>query len=344
MLLSIVVPVLNESDLLRECLRGIQRCSGPRPQVIVVDDGSSNDYREKIEAVTSEFGQTLVVLDRHEGPSAARNRGFRSSSGEIVLFLDSDVIPHADCLERVVEAFQTQPDLAGLMGSYDSDPSDPGLVSQYRNLLHSYIHHSSQGAAESFWTGCGAVRRDAFIAAGGFNEVYDRPSIEDVEFGVRLVASGRRIVLDPAIQVQHQKGWTFTSMIETDLLYRALPWTVLAWSGAGLPTNLNFTQPRRASVAGTFAATIVLPLYAVNHVFLWISILILATVGVLNLPFFRWLYLRKGLRFACLSVFFHWLHYFTSGLGFLFGTAVALKIWVISTEIKARRAEEDLSE
>ena len=143
-------------------------------------------------------------------------------------------------LRESSQAFEADPDLAGVMGSYDNDPSHPGCVSQYRNLLHSYIHHSSQGVVESFWTGCGAIRREDFAAAGGFNEVYDRPSIEDVEFGVRLVASGRRIVLDPAIQVKHQKGWTLTSMVETDLIYRALPWTVLAWSGAGLPKNLNF--------------------------------------------------------------------------------------------------------
>ncbi len=183
MLLSIVVPVWNESELLRECLLGLQRCSGPRPEVIVVDDASGQLWRERIAAVTAEFGSKLVVMDRRGGPSAARNRGFAASRGDVVLFLDSDVIPHPDCLARVVDAFQAQPELAALMGSYDSCPSDPRLVSQYRNLLHSYIHHSSRGSAESFWTGCGAVRRDAFTDVGGFNEVYDRPSIEDV--GIR---------------------------------------------------------------------------------------------------------------------------------------------------------------
>jgi glycosyltransferase involved in cell wall biosynthesis len=342
--ISVVIPVLNQSELLRECLLGIAQCSGARPEVIVVDDGSSADYRERIAAVVRECGHQVAVLDRHRGPSAARNYGVKVSSGDVVLFLDADVVPHGDCFERVKRAFETQPDLAALMGSYDSEPSAPGVVSQYRNLLHSYIHHCSEGKAESFWTGCGAVRRDAFVAAGGFHEVYDRPSIEDVEFGVRVAASGRRIVLDPEIQVKHQKGWTLGSMIETDLLYRALPWTVLAWSGAGLPANLNFTQPRRASVAGTFAATVMLPMYPVNHVFAWVAMAMLLTVGALNLDFFGWLYQKKGLRFVCLATLFHWLHYLTSGAGFVAGTAVAVKIWVASARLETRSANEDLSE
>ncbi len=79
-----------------------------------------------------------------------------------------------------------------------------------------------------------------------------------------MVARGRRIVLDPAIEVKHQKGWSIGSMVETDFLYRSLPWTVLAWSGAGLPHNLNFTQSRRISVAGTVAATLLLPFSLLN--------------------------------------------------------------------------------
>jgi glycosyltransferase involved in cell wall biosynthesis len=309
MSLSIVVPVRNEPGFLDLCPLGISRCEGTRPEIVVADDGSSAETANAIAVIVRQRNAKLVVLDRHCGPSAARNRGFQAANGGVVVFMDSD----------------------------DSEPSDPAYVSQYRNLLHSYIHHSSAGDAESFWTGCGSIRRDVFEAAGGFKEVYDRSSIEDVEFGVRLGASGRRIVLDPSIQVSHQKGWTLKSIIETDLLYRALPWTVLAWSGAGLPAKLNFTPARRVSVALTFAATILLLLSAFRFWLFPMAMLLFAIVTLSNAPLMNWLRRRKGIWFACLAGLLHWLHYFTSALGFLAGTAVAARILFAARSARQRR-------
>jgi hypothetical protein len=71
-------------------------------------------------------------------------------------------------------------------------------VSQYRNLLHHFVHSQSAGEAETFWGGCGAIRRDVFIEAGRYDEwSYPRPQIEDVELGHRVRSLGHRIILRP---------------------------------------------------------------------------------------------------------------------------------------------------
>ncbi len=336
MLLTVVVPVRNDSTLLHACLRGIRGCDGPRAEIIVVDDASAAAYATEIAAVSAAFDCRLVVLERHLGPSGARNHGFRAATGDIIVFLDSDVVPHADCLRRIHDAFAAEPGLAAIMGSYDSEPADPGLVSQYRNLLHSYIHHSSGGRMETFWTGCGAIRREVLESAGGFNEVYNRPSIEDVEFGVRLAADGQRIVLDPSIEVCHLKTWTLRTMVETDFLYRALPWTVLAWSGAGLPKNLNFTVPRRLSVAASFCSALLLPaalLYPVLFQFAVASFLLMV---LLNVDFWGWLCHRKGMAFTGVAVGLHWVHCLTGAVGFVAGSSIAWKTFAVA---KLRGAE-----
>ena len=71
----------------------------------------------------------------------------------------------------------TDPDMVALFGSYDDEPAETNLLSQYKNLLHHYVHQTSQEDAFSFWTGCGAIRRDIFMEMGGFNETYLLPSI-----------------------------------------------------------------------------------------------------------------------------------------------------------------------
>ena len=59
------------------------------------------------------------------------------------------------------------------------------MVSQYRNLLHHFVHQHGHAEASTFWAGCGAIRRAAFDAVGGFDAArFPRPSIEDIELGL----------------------------------------------------------------------------------------------------------------------------------------------------------------
>src|SRR5690349_17222010 len=124
--------------------------------------------------------------------------------------------------------FAGDPALVAVFGAYDDDPRHPGLTSRYRNLLHHHVHSGAAGEAETFWAGLGAIRREAFEAAGGFDaERFPQPSIEDIELGARLRRGGARIVLDPSIRGRHLKAWTPWSMVRTDLTRRGIPWTRL---------------------------------------------------------------------------------------------------------------------
>src|SRR5207248_497955 len=78
----------------------------------------------------------------------------------------------------------------------------------FRNLLHHHVHRGSPGRASTFWSGIGAVKRNAFMDVEGFDEHYSRPSIEDIELGSRLLDNGAHIVLDPDIEGKHLKTWS----------------------------------------------------------------------------------------------------------------------------------------
>ena len=163
--------------------------------------------RAAIESAT-ELPEELLIVDRprEAGAAEARNIGARRARGDVLVFVDADVEVHPDVFARIRAAFEIDPRLAAVFGSYDDSPAAPGVVSGFRNLLHHYVHQQSGGDATTFWAGLGAIRRDVFVAVGGFDERMDRDwislfrrsSVEDIELGMRLAAAGWRIVLDPA--------------------------------------------------------------------------------------------------------------------------------------------------
>jgi len=188
------------------------------------------------------------------GPAAARNRGAAAAEVDVLVFVDSDIEVHPDALERIQAHFAADPGLAAVFGAYDDDPADPGLTSRYRNLLHHHVHAGAAGEAETFWAGLGAVRREAFEAAGGFDaEGYPEPSVEDIELGMRLRRQGGRVLLDPRIRGRHLKAWTPASMVATDFGRRGVPWARLLLRDRSGSTALNLSWRRRASAGASIA-------------------------------------------------------------------------------------------
>jgi len=246
--ITVIIPVYNAGEQLRECLRGLQASSYRPAECIVVDDCSADASA----GVARELGATVISTGRRSGPARARNLGAKHARGELLLFLDADVRVHPDTLERVAHAFAADPELDALIGSYDDSPDSPDFISQYKNLMHSFVHQTARQQAGTFWSGCGAIRKSVFEAAGGFDESFVRPSIEDIELGYRLHAAGRKIVLDRTVQVTHLKHWSFWSLLKTDILDRGIPWTELIYRDRHMPNDLNLHLSQRISVALVF--------------------------------------------------------------------------------------------
>jgi GT2 family glycosyltransferase len=211
-----------------------------------VDDGSTDDSLK----IAAQHGAEVRSTGGRFGPARARNLGAKAASGEILLFLDADVCVSPDTISKILAQFVADPDLDAVMGSYDRSPSAPNFVSQYRNLMHSFVHQHSNREATTFWSGCGAIRRQVFLDSGGFDENhYHAPAMEDVELGYRLFQANRKLALDPDIQVKHLKRWSLRRVIETDFFYRAIPWSELILRSGRMPNDLNLRISQRISVA-----------------------------------------------------------------------------------------------
>lgn len=306
---SVVVPAHNAETTLSRCLDAVARAASADVEVIVVDDGSTDETG----VIARRHGARVVQLEIAGGPARARNRGVAAAGGPIVLFVDADVVVAADAITRTRAAFEADPRLVAVFGSYDDAPSTGTLASDYRNLLHHYVHQQSQVDAATFWAGLGAVRRDVFNACGGFDERFVRPSIEDIELGARLVAAGHRVRLDKHLRGTHLKRWTFAGMVRTDVLARARPWTHLMLQQGGMPRDLNLQWRHRASgVLVWLAVALGVAAAILPGPRRWLavaSLAALALLGLLNAAFYRFLTARRGIRFALAAYPLHALYY-----------------------------------
>ena len=247
-LISVVIPVYNAAAHLRTCLAALALSSRQPLECIVVDDGSTDGSAE----AARQAGAMVLSTGGRAGPARARNIGARAAHGDILFFLDSDVSVHADTLERVARGFEEDASLDALIGSYDTSPGAKDFLSQYKNLMHCYVHQKGKSAACTFWSGCGAIRREVFLKHAGFDESYGRPAIEDIELGYRLRTSGSKVILDKDILVTHLKRWTFWGLLKTDILDRGIPWTELILRDRYMPNDLNLELSQRVSVALAF--------------------------------------------------------------------------------------------
>ncbi|MCC6591311.1 MAG: glycosyltransferase family 2 protein [Bryobacterales bacterium] len=242
---SVVIPVRNGAPDLLRCLLSIAHSRVTPFECIVVDDASSDTSAQ----IAGDFGATVLRLRKQSGPAVARNLGVQSARGDVVLFIDADVSLLPDAIERLIEHFAADPDLTAVFGSYADRCPNPDFFSLYKNLQHAFVHRSASGAASTFWSGCGAIRRKRFLAYGGFDETYGRPCIEDIELGTRLARIGEKIRVDGAIQVEHRKQYKFLSMVRSDLFDRAIPWTQLILREGKMPNTLNVANGQRTAAA-----------------------------------------------------------------------------------------------
>ena len=313
--ISAIMPVYNGSAFLARSLPPLLAMlhRGEVAEMIVVDDMSTDDTA----AAAARMGARVVPSGGRLGPGGARNEAATQAKGEILWFVDADVVVHDDAARQLRQAF-AEPAVTAVFGSYDDQPPAKNFLSQYKNLVHHFYHHRGQSEASTFWAGCGAVRKEAFLAIGGFDVArYSRPSIEDIEMGHRLRMAGGRILLWPTLQGTHLKVWRFFNLIHTEIFCRAIPWSRLMLSQTGMVNDLNVgtAERLRAVMAGIFFAGCAASLHpAVPG---WLSLPLLGAIALANGDLLSLFYRRKGPLFALGGLLFHQVYYLYSSAAFV---------------------------
>jgi glycosyltransferase involved in cell wall biosynthesis len=218
--ISVVIPTYRRPDLLQRCLGPLLRQSFPREryEIVVVDDGQTEDTRELVERLAAQTqGLPLLRYLRPQGtkgPAAARNRGWTAAEGEVVAFTDDDTIPDTDWLREGWAAMQQA--RAAVRGAVhvpiDGELTDHGRMTQ------------GLETAEFVTANC-FVRREALKEVGGFDERFLRAWREDSDLHFKLIECFGEVPRAPRAIVQHpvrEAPFGISLKQQTNMMFDAL--------------------------------------------------------------------------------------------------------------------------
>lgn len=303
---AVIVPAFNAQATLPRCLQAIRAAMRGGDQLVVFDDGSTDDTG----AIAAEAGARIIRnAGPSRGPAYGRNEAARAASAELLLFVDADVVIAPDTIERLAAEIVRSGAVAAF-GSYDDRPQSARVTSLYANLRHHFVHQHGPRDASTFWSGIGMIDRAVFLGAGGYDEaLYRYPSIEDVELGVRLKLAGHRIRLVREAHGQHCKDWSLWRVWHTDVIRRAYPWSELIADGrtAGVDLNVSGTERMTAAIALLIPVFLLLSVVSVWFL-LGLAGALLAYVAR-NRAIFGFLIRRMGPWRAIPAMAMHWCYH-----------------------------------
>ncbi len=194
MFFSIIIPTYNRLPILEKCLRALETQTYEQPiteyEVIVVDDGSTDNTIPWLETNATEFPHLQLLAQSHQGPAPARNLGVEKAKGDFIIFIDSDLVVTDSFLQSHANSLVSAgSDNVFTYGrvintcNFDSPTSEPYKLTDF--------------SAAFFATGNVAIARHWLIEAGLFDARFQQYGWEDLELGVRLKKLGLKLIKCP---------------------------------------------------------------------------------------------------------------------------------------------------
>ncbi len=211
-LVSIIIPVKNSERTLGSCLSAIKRSNYKNYELIVVDDNSSDRSLE----IAKNFECKILKVENGQGANYARNIGGINANGNILIFVDSDIVVQKDTIHKIVETLQDG-DIDAVVGIYTAKHRNENIVSQYKNLWIRYSYLKSPPVIDWVFGSVSGIKKEAFMKVGGFDvNLLSRKGNDDIELGKRFAQENFKIVLNSDIEVEHLKQYNLPSFIKNE--------------------------------------------------------------------------------------------------------------------------------
>ncbi len=203
---SVIVPAYNASPHIEKCLSSISEQTIKNFEVILVDNCSTDDTAQRLE----KYRFKILKPPEHTTAAGGRNYGAKSASGNIIVFVDADVVLNPDSIKDIADLV-SEPGIAAVSALYSEEIPQSDFFSQLQNLILVYRYSKmpkSAGVICSFFC---AINKDAFRAVGGYDEkmLY----YEDIELGHRLSLNGYQCRLAHNIKVTHLKRYNYSNLL-----------------------------------------------------------------------------------------------------------------------------------
>jgi glycosyltransferase involved in cell wall biosynthesis len=208
--LTVIIPTRNRCAIVSETLDRLEsQAREVACEVIVVDDGSSDDTVAVLERRANEPGLALTLLEQTGlGPATARNRAIAIARAPVCLFIDDDTWPAPGLLARHRDFHARRPEQDAALLGHVGLPAEPAPSPFMRWLADMHLGFSEIADPEDvggrhFFSGNVSAKTEFVRAAGGFDEEFPHAGHEDIDLGMRLEARGMRLVYDADALVEH---------------------------------------------------------------------------------------------------------------------------------------------
>jgi glycosyltransferase involved in cell wall biosynthesis len=291
--ISVVIPNYNAGSTIGKCLEALLSSKYDPFEVIVVDDGSSDDSIGTINT----FPCKLIQLHKHAGASRARNAGARESAGDILFFIDADCIVAGDTLSLVNKVMGIKK--AGVIGgSYTQLPYDSNFFSIFQSV---FINYSELKRTEPDYIASHAmaIEKNIFEKSGGFPEEF-LPIIEDVELSHRLRRSGHKLHMAPEVLVRHIFNFTFWKSLR-NAFRKSRYWTMYSLGNKDVfKDSGTASRELKVNVFSYFLILFFLLLYfsSADRIFLLVPLIIACLNLYVNRNLLKAFYRAKGAFFT----------------------------------------------
>jgi len=318
MKISIIIPVYNSSLTLNECLNSIFSSIYKNYEVIVVSDNSKDNSVD----LAKKYQTKIIELTENKGPAVARNKGAEISQGDILLFLDSDVIIKRDSLDLIIDKFEKS-EINAIQGIYSHEPNYKYLATQfYQSYLCYYVWPENKKYASTLVTGCFAIRKKIFDNLSGFDVNIENASCEDEKFGYSLINNGYKVIILRNLKVIHNVNYDIKKFIKRRLIQESdrIKFYLREKTFTNKIKQTNYLRVIFGiPVIGLLLLTILFSFYYLNHFIILIFIFLNLIYIFLHIGFLKFVFMNKGFKKAFGSLFMFYLDTILMILALSFG-------------------------
>ncbi|MEC4676416.1 MAG: glycosyltransferase family 2 protein [Nitrospirota bacterium] len=318
-MISVVIPNYNGGDTIGKCLEAAYASSYDNFEVIVVDDGSTDNSVEEIKKFPCRF----IRLEKNSGASVARNTGALNSKGDIIFFTDSDCVMKEDALSIAAKAISEEGADAVIGGTYTRMPYDRRFFSIFQSIFVNYSEIKNPENPDYIATHAMAIDAGTFRKTGGFPEVF-MPIIEDVEYSHRIRRAGYRLVMRPDMLVRHIFNYSMTISL-ANAVKKSRYWTIYSLNNKDVLADSGTASVElKANVATYFLGLLLLIswLFSGKTFFLLPLPLVIGFNLYINRNLIRAFYETNGIFFAVSAVIYYTMIYpLAVGVGAFIGIA-----------------------
>lgn len=319
-LVSIVIPSYNASKTIANCLQGVLDSDYKNIEIIVVDDGSTDNTKKIVES----FKNVLLLAKTNGGSASAKNFGAQHSRGELIYFLDSDVVLYKNTISMMLETI-TKYNVDMVSGRYSTKPLNHGLIAEYKALVDFVLYLPKKMRnlvqIDQLTGGGGEIyTKKSYEACSGFNEKYKGASVEREELFLRFSNKGYHSAGNPMIRTKH----TFPNFKTLIKNYTFRIYATISLLRGKKYSKFSYISKEKAILA-PFASIFSIFFLATSfffHEHLWLAF----TSIILFLLFSREVlieaYNRKGLLKAIQIIIVHFIVCFVIGISGIVSTII----------------------